>query len=118
MNRIGFVFQSSPHSTTKGREGLDAILAASAYSEDIQIFFIGDGVFQLLKNQQPEVVLSRDYIAGFKMLSLYDLDEVFVCETALSNRGLRGENLLIDVDIIENKKINEKLSQCAQVMVF
>ncbi|MGR6860441.1 sulfurtransferase complex subunit TusC [Aliivibrio salmonicida] len=118
MNRIGFVFQSSPHSTTKGREGLDAILAASAYSEDIQIFFIGDGVFQLLENQQPEAVLSRDYIAGFKMLSLYDLEEVFVCQTALSNRGLKANHLLIDVDVIENQQINEKLSQCAQVMVF
>lgn len=54
MNRLGFVFQSAPHSTSKGREGLDAILAASAYSEDIQIFFIGDGVLQLLKNQEPK----------------------------------------------------------------
>ncbi|PQJ83389.1 MULTISPECIES: sulfurtransferase complex subunit TusC [Aliivibrio] len=118
MNRIGFVFQSSPHSTTKGREGLDAILAASAYSEDIQIFFIGDGVFQLLENQQPELVLSRDYVAGFKMLSLCDLEELYVCQTALHNRGLKEKNLLIDVDVITNQEINEKLSQCAQVMVF
>ncbi len=118
MNRIGFVFQSSPHSTTKGREGLDAILAASAYSEDIQIFFIGDGVFQLLENQQPEIVLSRDYVAGFKMLSLYDLEETYVCQTALQNRGLKDNNLLIDADVITNQEINEKLSRCAQVMVF
>lgn len=118
MNRIGFVFQSSPHSTTKGREGLDAILAASAYSEDIGIFFIGDGVQQLLEDQQPEKILSRDYIAGFKMLSLYDLEEIFVCQTALSNRGLKKNNLNIDVDVISNQQINEKLAQCTQVMVF
>ncbi|MGR6830821.1 sulfurtransferase complex subunit TusC [Aliivibrio wodanis] len=118
MNRIGFVFQSSPHSTTKGREGLDAILAASAYSEDIGIFFIGDGVQQLLEAQQPEQILSRDYIAGFKMLPLYDLEEIFVCQTALLNRGLKAHNLNIDVEVISNQQINEKLAQCAQVMVF
>ena len=118
MNRIGFVFQSSPHSTTKGREGLDAILAASAYSEDIHIFFIGDGVLQLLENQQPEKVLSRDYIAGFKMLALNDLEEIFVCNTALLNRGIKKSHLLIDVDVISNQQINEQLSQCDQVMVF
>ncbi|KAB2823196.1 sulfurtransferase complex subunit TusC [Aliivibrio finisterrensis] len=118
MNRIGFVFQSSPHSTTKGREGLDAILAASAYSEDIDIFFIGDGVLQVLENQQPEHILSRDYISGFKMLALYDLEEIFVCQTALSNRGLKPSNLNIEVGVISNQQINEKLVQCAQVMVF
>ncbi|EHN71588.1 sulfurtransferase complex subunit TusC [Aliivibrio fischeri] len=118
MNRLGFVFQSAPHSTSKGREGLDAILAASAYSEDIQIFFIGDGVLQLLKNQEPEKILSRDYISGFKMLELYDLEEIFVCQNAMSNRGIKEEYLLIDVDSISNKDINEKLSQCDQIMVF
>ncbi|MCP3699098.1 MAG: sulfurtransferase complex subunit TusC [Aliivibrio sp.] len=118
MNRIGFVFQSSPHTTTKGREGLDAILAASAYSDDIHIFFIADGVLQLLENQQPELILSRDYISGFKMLALYDLEEIFVCQTALSNRGLKQSNLHIDVDVISNQQINEKLAQCAQIMVF
>lgn len=118
MNRIGFVFQSSPHSTTKGREGLDAILAASAYSEEIDIFFVGDGVLQLLEGQQPEQILSRDYIAGFKMLALYDLETIYVCETALENRGLKASHLNIDVDVISNQQINEQLAQCAQVMVF
>ncbi len=118
MNRIGFVFQSSPHSTTQGREGLDAILAASAYTDNIDIFFVADGVLQLLSAQQPEKILSRDYIAGFKMLSLYDLDQIFVCKTALANRGLTANQLNIDVDVMTNRQLNEKLAQCAQVMVF
>jgi hypothetical protein len=33
-----------------GREGLDALMATSAFTEDIGVFFIGDGVFQLLAN--------------------------------------------------------------------
>ncbi|MGF1903735.1 sulfurtransferase complex subunit TusC [Aliivibrio salmonicida] len=118
MNRLGFVFQSSPHSTTQGREGLDAILAASAYSDDIRIFFVGDGILQLLKSQKPEMILSRDYIAGFKMLELYDLEDIFVDKAALANRGITESHLLIDAHLISIEDLNEKLSQCDQVMVF
>jgi tRNA 2-thiouridine synthesizing protein C len=40
------------------------------------VFFVGDGVFQLLPGQQPSAVLARDYIATFKVLPLYDIDPV------------------------------------------
>lgn len=52
------------------------------------------------------------------MLELYDLEEIFVCQNAMGNRGIKEEYLLIDVDSISNKDINEKLSQCDQIMVF
>lgn len=51
MKRLAFIFTQPPHTSSAGREGLDALLAASAFSEDIQVFFVGDGVFQLLPNQ-------------------------------------------------------------------
>jgi tRNA 2-thiouridine synthesizing protein C len=65
MKRVAFVFSSAPHGSAAGREGLDALLATSALSEDLGVFFIGDGVFQLLSQQAPGVILARDYIATF-----------------------------------------------------
>ena len=66
MKRVAFVFSTVPHGSSSGREGLDALLATSALTEDLGVFFIGDGVFQILQGQQPDVVLARDYIATFK----------------------------------------------------
>jgi sulfur relay (sulfurtransferase) DsrF/TusC family protein len=37
-----------------GQEGLDALLATSALTEEIGVFFVGDGVFQLLPGQRPQ----------------------------------------------------------------
>ena len=54
MKKIAFVFTQGPHGTSAGREGLDALLATSALTEDIGVFFIADGVFQLMPAQQPE----------------------------------------------------------------
>ena len=40
MIDIGFIFSSAPHGVTSGREGLDAVLATSAYSEEITLFLL------------------------------------------------------------------------------
>lgn len=52
MKRIAFVFSTAPHGTAAGREGLDALLATSALTDDLAVFFIADGVFQLLSGQK------------------------------------------------------------------
>ncbi|UTV27988.1 sulfurtransferase complex subunit TusC [Photobacterium atrarenae] len=118
MNSLGFVFHTAPHGSTSGREGLDAVLATSAYSEAIQVFFIGDGVFQLLAGQQPELILCRDYIATFKMLELYDIEQVYVCQQSLSERGVDPASLLIEAEVLPVDALSAQLHQCQRVLSF
>jgi tRNA 2-thiouridine synthesizing protein C len=118
LRKLAFIFNSFPHSTAAGREGLDALLAASAYSEDISVFFVGDGVTQLLKAQQPDEVLSRDYISAFKLMDLYDIEQVYVCQRSLCQFGLSTDNLLIDVTAVEADELTQKLAQCQQILTF
>ena len=66
MNSVAFIFTQAPHGNSAGREGLDALLATSALTENIGVFFLM--AFQLLENQQPEGVLSRHHAATFKVL--------------------------------------------------
>ncbi|MCG9546755.1 sulfurtransferase complex subunit TusC [Vibrio sp. Isolate33] len=118
MRKLAFIFNSFPHTTAAGREGLDALLAASAYSEDIAVFFVGDGVTQLLKAQQPDQVQSRDYISAFKLMDLYDIEQVYVCQRSLSQFGLSTDNLLIDATAVEADELTQKLAQCQQILTF
>ncbi|TAT61990.1 sulfurtransferase TusC, partial [Enterobacter cloacae] len=37
MKRIAFVFTTAPHGNASGREGLDALLATSALTEEIGV---------------------------------------------------------------------------------
>ncbi|MCF7504624.1 sulfurtransferase complex subunit TusC [Vibrio sp. L3-7] len=118
MRKLAFIFNSFPHTTVAGREGLDALLAASAYSEDITVFFVGNGVTQLLKAQQPNETLSRDYISAFKLMDLYDIEQVYVCQRSLNQFGLSTDNLLIDVTALETDELTQKLALCQQVLTF
>ncbi len=87
MNRVAFLFTQAPHGSSAGREGLDAVLATGALSDDIGVFFIGDGVLQLNLQQQAERILARNYIATFGVLALYDIDQCFICADSLRARG-------------------------------
>ncbi|OBU09581.1 tRNA 2-thiouridine(34) synthase TusC [Photobacterium aquimaris] len=118
MSDLGFVFRQPPHGTTSGREGLDALLAASAYTEALSVFFIGDGVLQLVKHQQPNAILSRNYSATFKMLPLYDIENIYVCQQSLAERGLCREDLLIDAIIRPRTELVTTLHGCRQILTF
>lgn len=118
MTTLAFVFNSLPHASAAGREGLDALLATSAFTEDIKVFFVGDGVNQLRKGQQAQSILSRDYISAFKLMDLYDIEQVFVCEQSLQRYQLKAEDLLITTEVTPAAKITEALNQCHKVLTF
>ncbi len=119
MKRVAFVFRLAPHGSTSGREGLDALLATSALSEDIGVFFVGDGVLQLLPGQQPAKVLGRDYIATFRILPLYDIDQCYLCAASVRERGLSGQaSWVIDAEELEPDALREKLNQYDVVLTF
>jgi tRNA 2-thiouridine synthesizing protein C len=119
MKKVAFIFTQGPHGTSSGREGLDALLATSALTEDIGVFFVADGVFQLLENQQPEKILARNYIATYGILSLYDIDQCFVCAASLRDRGLAEErHWVLDVETLAEVELREKLSEYDVVMTF
>lgn len=118
MKKIGFVFSSAPHGSASGREGLDAVLSTSNYSEELVLFFVGDGVMQLLAGQTPGDILCRDYISTFKMLSLCDVKEVYVCAESLAERGLSEQPLIISADKVMPQDIAALLAQCSKVLQF
>ncbi|MEB4675643.1 sulfurtransferase complex subunit TusC [Enterobacteriaceae bacterium G50] len=119
MKRVAFVFSTAPHGSTSGREGLDALLAASALSEDLGVFFIGDGVFQLLRDQKPSAVLARDYIATFKLMSLYDIENVWLCAASLRERGLSADTAFVtDVELLEPDALRQQLDGYDVILRF
>ena len=118
MKKIAFIFHTAPHATTAGREGLDALLAASAYSEDLAVFFIGEGVLQLLQSQEPGQVLSRDYISAFKLLDLYDIEQRFICAQSLKEWGIAPGELIVDGEVISPQAIAAQWNEFDQLVTF
>ncbi|MBG6246885.1 MULTISPECIES: sulfurtransferase complex subunit TusC [Symbiopectobacterium] len=119
MKRIAFLFTHAPHGDASGREGLDALLATSALSDDIGVFFIGDGVLQLLPDQQPDTILMRNYIATFGVLPLYDIERCYLCAVSADQRGLNADTAwVIDVERLAPDALRATLADYDTVLTF
>ncbi|MBP6121516.1 MULTISPECIES: sulfurtransferase complex subunit TusC [Providencia] len=119
MKKIAFVFTSMPHGNSSGREGLDALLATSALTDEIYVFFISDGVCQILANQKPSEILARDYIATFKILPLYDIENIYLCTDSLGERGISEQSdWVVSPQLLNAIQIRDKISTCDVVLRF
>ena len=118
--KLAFLFRTAPHGNAISREGLDALLAATAFcdEEEIGVFFIDDGVLNLLDGQNPELLLQKDFIRTFKLLDLYDIEQRFVCATSLDQYNLQIEQLIISAEKIDRTLLINKLSQAEKVFTF
>ena len=118
--KLAFLFRTAPHGNAISREGLDALLAATAFcdEEDIGVFFIDDGVLNLLDGQNPELLLQKDFIRTFKLLDLYDIEQRFVCADSLDQYNLQEEQLIISAEKIDRTSLINKLSQAEKVFTF
>ena len=101
--KLAFLFRTAPHGNAISREGLDALLAATAFcdEEEIGVFFVDDGVLNLLDGQNPELLLQKDFIRTFKLLDLYDIEQRFVCADSLDQYNLHAEQLIISAEKID-----------------
>ena len=118
--KLAFLFRTAPHGNAISREGLDALLAATAFcdEEEIGVFFIDDGVLNLLDGQNPEELLQKDFIRTFKLLDLYDIEQRFVCADSLDQYNLQTEQLIISAEKIGRTSLINKLSQAEKVFTF
>ena len=118
--KLAFLFRTAPHGNAISREGLDALLAATAFcdEEEIGVFFIDDGVLNLLDGQNPELLLQKEFIRTFKLLDLYDIEQRFVCADSLDQYNLQTEQLIISAEKIDRTSLINKLNQAEKVFTF
>lgn len=117
MKKVAIIFNHPPHGNALGREGLDLALALSDINK-ISVFFINDGVFHLLPDQQPDKILMRDYIATFGMLELYDIDDIYICGQSVAERHLTSIPLILDAQIVDKATLTALLATQDTILQF
>lgn len=119
MIKLAFVFRSSPFGTSHSREGLDALLAATAFCDEneIAVFFFDDGVFNLDCGQQGEKILQKDFIRTFKLLDLYGIEQRYCCAQSLQRFKLTYQPI-IETEQLTREELLGKLRQAEKVLTF
>ena len=103
--RILIICRKAPYGNSLAREALDIALAASVFEQSLAILFLGDGVWQLLKNQNSEAIDAKNHSNLLSAFPLYDINELYVDETAMDERQLTHEQLVLPVNALNQDSI-------------
>lgn len=95
-----FMNRKAPHGTIYALEVLEMVLISAAFDQDVHLAFLDDGVFQIVKNQQPEAIEMKNFSKTYKALEMYDIEKLFVERESMEERGLSEDDFIVDVEIL------------------
>jgi len=116
--KILFVNTRAPYGSSMARDALDALLAASAYEQDLSVLFLGEAVFQLLRNQNPEAIGMKNLAATLPVLPMYDIKQIFVQASALFTRGLSIDDLALPAKALSEDEIAALMGTQGAILSF
>lgn len=108
----------APYSNTAGKDALDIALIFGSFEQPTSLFFQGDGVWQLMQGQNGTIISVKDYLKTFAAFKFYDLENIYVCQESLIQRGLTDNFHIDQVQVLARDEFAEKLALHHTVLRF
>ena len=112
------ISRQAPWAGIGAAEALDIALAAGAFDLPLSILFMDDGVLQLLAQQQSQMLEQKDLSANLQALPMFGIEQLYVAEQCLNQRGLDSELLAVDAEILDDQQIQQLIRQHDYVMML
>ncbi len=116
--KILFISRHAPYGRSLAKEALDALLAASAYGQDISLLFMNDGVLQLKQGQDSDPLAAKNISATLPILPMYDIEKIYVQKSALQQRGLNREQLVMETIALSDQDITQLMEAQDSILSF
>jgi len=117
MKKLLFVQSKPPHGSINGQEGLDALLAGSAFGA-CELLLLDDGVFQIVAGQNTTELGVKDYSVSYGALADYGVDAIYVSESQMKARGLAASDLLVPVTPLGDAEVGEVMANADVILSF
>ena len=118
MIRTLFIQHRAPYGSESPQEQLDALLVAAAFGQQVSLLFQDDGVWQLLPAQQGRPLGRRTLGAQWQVLSLYDINRLYVDAASLRERQLDPKQLALPVITLETEGLQQLLREQDRILRF
>lgn len=93
MKSLLLISRQSPYGGSYAHEALDIALSAAAFDISVSLLFMDDGVYQLLKGQQPMHNHTKKLESVLSALPLYDINDLWVERESMTARGVASDAL-------------------------
>ncbi|MBU7048365.1 MAG: sulfurtransferase complex subunit TusC [Theionarchaea archaeon] len=117
MNLV--IFRQAPYGTSYTGEGIRVLSSLGAFEVGCSVLFTDDGVFSLVKNQNPETLEMKSLGKVFESLLKFGIQDILVSEESLAQRGIQKEELIdVDVRYVNNKEVRRIMQQSRNILTF
>ncbi len=113
--KLLFISRSPPYGSGRARALLDLALAAAVFEQKMDMLFLGDGVYQLLRDQDGAAIDAKTLGKALEAIELYGIGRPGVEATALKERGLGADDLLIGVEPLAAESIQRRIAAAGTV---
>ena len=114
--RFLYLLRRPPYCGSLAAEAIDSILVAGVFDQRVSVLFKDDGVLQLLKDQQGQLLGHRSVNKMLAALPEYEIEELFVCARSLAERALSLDQLSLPVQVLD--EIGQQTLIAAQNVVM
>ena len=118
VKKFLFVNRKAPYGTIYALEGLEVVLISAAFNQDVSLAFLDDGVYELLKGQQTKALEVKNFSPTYRALEGYDIEKLYVERESLAARGIRDDQLLVPVQVVDAKEMAALMEQQDVVIGF
>ena len=102
---VSIISRQAPYGSNRAHQSLDIALAAAVFEQTVNYIFMGDGVYQLLGNQNATSIQSKTLVNALETLDLYGIESIFVDSQSLRERNLTPKDLSLKTSIASRDEI-------------
>jgi tRNA 2-thiouridine synthesizing protein C len=118
MDKVVILMRKAPYGSVYTSEGFRTIMGLAVFEMDLNILYMDDGVFTLVKDQKPEKLDMKPLGEGFSMLAEMNVKKFYVHKGSLADRGLSLDDLVMKVDQLDDAGVAEVLSSATKILPF
>jgi tRNA 2-thiouridine synthesizing protein C len=115
---VAILNASTALSKPNAKDSLDVALIFGSYEQTVSLYFQGDGVYQLIAGQKPELVEQKDFLKTFAALEFYDIDNIYVCKHSLDQRSISNNFSIENIQVLNRDDFSISLHQHQTILRF
>ncbi len=116
--KVAILMRKAPYGSVYTAEGLRSIMGIGVFELDISVIFVDDGVYALVRGQNPAALDMKPLGESFPMLSEFGVTKFYVHDQSLRERGLRPDDLVMEVELLDDEGVARELRECGIVLPF
>ena len=117
-NKLAVLMRKAPYGSVYTAEGFRTIMGVAVFEMDISVVFLDDGVYALVRGQNPEQLDMKPLGDGFPMLGDFGVKRFYAHDESLAARGLTADDLVVPAEIVSSAQIAEILEESGKVLPF